>query len=228
MKRLLICILFMASMTACSPAAFGKPNCSSGGELCITLRAEEPILYGKPVNVSITVISEKDLSELTVQLVAMPQSIVVLEPKSEELGKVIKREQNWVNWIVDTKSDQPVIITRQIELSEIEGVLSVDAQAFSKNMLAQETISIYMTHEGGKVYYSGTSIPYTPGPMPTMNESQLATARAWPTDTPYPTLTTAEPKVPPTPTMLIVITTQAPYPEILGTAEPPPTQKAYP
>jgi hypothetical protein len=81
-------------------------------------------------------------------------------------------------------------------------------------------IRIYMTKEGGKVYLSGTSIPVTqPELVDTMAPSLLATLKAMPTDTLYPTLTAVK-------------TTEAPPPEVLGTpAYPPPetpTGQPYP
>jgi hypothetical protein len=73
-----------------------------------------------------------------------------------------------------------------------------------------------MTKEGGKAYYSGTAIPITPGPLPTMDESMLATARAYPTDTPVPPVKVFE-----TPTS---------EPELLDSTPPgyPPPGTAYP
>ncbi len=109
-------------MSACTPSTFGRPNCSPKGELCIELRAEEPIRVGEPIKVNVTVVSETDLPDLEVHLSGYPV-IQVLEPTGEEKGVVIKNNPTWVNWSVDLKSKQPLTITRQLVLPKFRIVV---------------------------------------------------------------------------------------------------------
>ena len=84
MKRLLAFILLIVSLTACTGASpFGKHNCSHGGEVCVEVRAEEPISYDGAVTVSITVISEKEISDLGISL-SHNADVVVEVPESWE------------------------------------------------------------------------------------------------------------------------------------------------
>jgi hypothetical protein len=63
-------MIAMASLAACSSGGTGYrlENCSSGKEVCITLTPVEPIHFGQPVTVTITVTSSIDISELSVSL----------------------------------------------------------------------------------------------------------------------------------------------------------------
>lgn len=219
MKRLLACVLLLVSLTACAGGASSpdRHNCSAGGEICIEVHADEPISFGEPVSVTITVTSEKDIPDLGVYFTTWPQSIVIQEPVNDEPGQVSKRDQSWVNWLVEVKHNQPVTFTRKINLPPEEGLFDIQASAATTILHAETSIGIHMTREGGKVYLSGTPIPITPGPelVDTMDPNLLATLQARPTETPYPTLTA-------------VPTTEAPPLVDQGTPAYPPPETPYP
>ena len=66
MRRILAFALLMACLAACTGAGSAvRHNCSANGALCIEVRADEPISYGGEVSITITVISEKDISDLS-------------------------------------------------------------------------------------------------------------------------------------------------------------------
>jgi hypothetical protein len=214
MKRLLACVLLLMSLTACGGASsFDKHNCSSGGEVCITVRAEEPIAWGEPVIVNIKVSSEKEFTDLNVGISTLPMTIEMDEPENWEAET--KNKTVWeggAGWVTAIKSEQSLTFTRKLYLPLDEAEFWIKAKAFTPSLRAEDKIIISMTRKGGKVYLSGTPIPITPGPqlVDTMDPSLLATFQARPTKTPSPTM----PPLPPT---------ETPPPEILGTpAYPPP------
>jgi hypothetical protein len=199
MKRFLACVLMLVSLTACASGASDKGSCSKDGEVCIKVRAEEPIQFGAPVTVTITLTSEKDITDLGVSLMTYPKSIVVQEAVDQEPGKVTWKNQSGVDWLVNIKGNQPVTFTRQLKLSPEDGVINITAHAITPGFRAADTIIIYLTNEGGKVYLSGTSIPVTPGPLPTITPG--------PSPTFVPTATVPTPFPSPAPTR-----TATPYP----------------
>jgi hypothetical protein len=67
----------MACLAACTGAGSAvRHNCSADGALCIEVRADEPISYGGEVSITITVISEKDISDLSLILEYEPDVIL--------------------------------------------------------------------------------------------------------------------------------------------------------
>jgi len=216
MSRFLICALLMLLLTACAdgPSLY-RHNCSVGGEVCIELQAEEPIKIGEPVIVTIIVTSEKDISDLGISLYTDPNIIIEQEISIEEEGELTWKGQTGVDWLVEIKANDPIILTRKLYLPSGEGLFNIRAEASTPALRTGDSIRIYMTREGGKVYHSGTSIPITEGPLPTMDPSMLATLRAMPTDTPWPTLTPVK-------------TTETPPIEVLGTPAYPPPGTPYP
>jgi hypothetical protein len=168
-----------------------------------------------------------------VHLITEPKRIVVQDAMNEEPGQVTRKDQSWVNWLVDIKREQSVSFSRKLNLSPEEGLFWIQAQASTPSLFAANYINIYITHEGGKVYLSGTPIPVTPGPelVVTLEPSQLETLQAMPTVTPFPTLTAAPAtETPPAypPPSFVGTTTFLP-PDAQGTpAYPPPPGSPYP
>lgn len=206
MKRTLACILLLLSLTACASAVSDKGDCSGNGEVCIKVRAEEPIRFGEPVIVTITVTSGKDITDLGVSLY-------------HDVDVVVEGPQSWEKDLQDAaifkggascgvaiKANHPLTFTRKLYLPPREGEVWIKAEASTQSLRTADTISIYVTRQGGTVYLSGTSIPITPGPLPTVDPVLLATLRAMPTETSWPTLT----PIPPVP--LLVTPTSPPYP----------------
>ena len=213
MKRFLACVLLLVSLTACGGASsFGKHNCSSGGEVCIEVRADEPISFGGTVTVSITVTSEKDISDLGISLLHNVDVVVEGPQDWEKESQDAAVWESGAGWKTAIEANHTLTFKRLLYLPSRKGEFYVIARASTLDFEAGDELRIYMTQEGGRVYLSGTKIPITPGPqlVDTMDPSVLATFQARPTKTPYPTM----PPIPPT---------ETPPPEILGTpAYPPP------
>lgn len=202
MKYFFLCVLLLVSLTACAPSS--KEGCSENREVCVSITAEEPILYGEPVILTITVISEKNITNLGVSLY-------------HDIDIVVEGPQSWENslsetsifnggasWIVSAKANQPMTFTRTLQLPPREGLFPIIVETSTTNLRAADSITIYITSQGGMILLSGTSIPNIVNPVPTMNPSMRQTMSARPTDTPFPAFTplptnTVTPTLPPYP-----------------------------
>lgn len=187
MKRVLVYILLLVSLSACDGSTYYNDNakCSNGGEVCIKIEAEEPIQYDTPISVTITVMVEKDIPEIQVGLTSFPAVKVYDQNKWSESG---------VRWVIDAQEKQSYIFTPKVQLPLGHEYFELSAGAYAPNITYKgDMVSIYMTQEGGKVYLSGTAIPITSAPLRPADDILRATLHAIPTKTRYPTLTHAPP-----------------------------------
>ncbi|MDD2694448.1 MAG: hypothetical protein PHD58_00810 [Anaerolineales bacterium] len=236
MKRAFVFILLSVFLTACAGAGSDRGRCmkSEDGEVCVRVRAEEPIRFGEPVTIVITVTSEREIADLRISLFTSPTNTMVEEPEKWETGT--RNQAIWkggAGWDVTIKSGQPLAFSRELHLPLEEGEFDVIVHASTPHLRVVDSLSIYQTSEGSKVYLSGTSIPINEGPLPTENSSQRATRLAYPTEpfsiiqTPYvemlspaptTTITPTQPSYPPPVTQIprvaypTVTPTQPPYP----------------
>jgi hypothetical protein len=176
MKHIFLYMLLLIAITACadntaSPTDEGISSSSGGGncndDLCIKLTTEEPIMVGEPVTLTITVTSEKDISDLQITLSSAPQKISIVEPDSQGW-----KEGN-ASWAVkNAQAGQSLVFTRNVlvpikkEAYTSQYTIVVDAFTQQLGLLASTFITFYFTDEGLKVNYPGTKIPITPGPLP--------------------------------------------------------------
>jgi hypothetical protein len=192
MKHLLICVLMLASLASCAaPSGPGAFRCSERNKTCVKLTVAEPIKTGQPVSVTITVTSEKDIPELKVYLSTYPAGKVRIE---EEPGQPSPKGDG-VNWTTDVQANQPLTITRKINLPSVEaeygGYALVQLIAFvetAPGVVVDDDLTIYVTRQDAKVYYANTPIPITPG--------LVLTVTPGPTPTFIPTSTTFFPSNP--------------------------------
>lgn len=197
MKRLLLVFtLSVLSLSACMGAsAPGGGRCNNEG-VCVKINVVEPVRFGEPVTVTITVTSEKDIPNLGVSLY-FDADVLTEEPQVVEKG--VKDQAFWkggASWGIDAKADSPSIFTRKIRFPPREGLFCVDARTGTPTVSSiYDSVCIYVTREGGKIYLSGTPIPITPGPLPTSTKGPSPTL-------PRPTATSPRPTTP----------TRPPYP----------------
>jgi hypothetical protein len=217
MKRLLASVVLLVSLAACAGASSPlRHNCSRGGEVCIEVRAVEPIAFGEPVNVTITVTSEKDIEDIGISLSHDPDVGVDESQGWEKDLRDISFFNGGVSWVATVEANRSITFKRTLYLPPRNGVFYIIAGANTSNLEARDEFDVYMTKEGGKVYLSGTSIPVTqPELVDTMSPSLLATLQARPTETPYLTPTS-------------IPTTEAPSPLDQGTPVYPPPETPYP
>ena len=117
MKYLLGCILLLASLVACTGTSyFNRPNCSANGDLCIEVRTDEPISYGGEVTVTITVISEKDISDLRIILEYEPDVILQGIQDWEKESRDVTIWDVGASWNNTIKANQPLVFKRTLML----------------------------------------------------------------------------------------------------------------
>jgi hypothetical protein len=205
MKRLLVCILLLAGLTACAgqsgPGTWRCGKSDETGKLCIKLTVAEPITPGQPFSVMITVSSEKDIPGLEISLASDSSGGKI---SIEEEPGLPNPKEGGVRWTADVQANRPLTFTRKIRLSPMEGEYDlIDLHAFahvlSIGMVVQDSLTIYLTREGGKVYYSETPIPITPGPLPVYTVTPGPSPTPLSSPTPFPIPTFPPPARSPTP-----------------------------
>jgi len=188
MKRLLAYVLLITSLIACA-GTNSNGSCTPGEEICVKVRAEEPILFGEPVSLVITATSSEDISQLGIALIIWPHTLIVSEAIDEEPGIEVWKGESGVAWKVNVRAGEVVTLRRILYLPVEAGEYTITVHANTSQLRVIDQISIIQIEDEVKVYLSGTEIPFTPGPLPTMNPIQLQTLRALPTSTPLRTLT---------------------------------------
>lgn len=186
MKRLLLVFTLLAlGPTACiGVSAPGGGRCNEG--MCVKITVAEPIRFGEPVTVTITVTSEKDISNLGVSLYH-DVDVVVEEPQNIEKG--VKDQAFWrggASWGIDAKANTPLTFTRKVHFPPREGFFLVVANASTPSLHAADSIRIYITREGGKVNPTPKVLPGTPFLVPAASPPPKWTPASTPTRPPYP------------------------------------------
>jgi len=176
MKNIWIYVLLLMSLAACAGANNG--GCSSDGEVCVKVRAGEPIQYMEPIDIVITVTSRLDISQLGISLIIWPDTMIVGEAQGLEPGIEVWKGDSGVTWRVDIKAGDVITLSRKVYLPVEAGVYEITVHASTPQLRVIDEISIYQTGDEVKVYLSGTEIPFTPGPLPTMNPIELQTLQA--------------------------------------------------
>jgi hypothetical protein len=198
MKRLIVCVILLAGLSACGGvSAPGGGKCNNG--ICISVQAAEPIRVEEPITITISVTMEKEIPELKVFLYSYPPVLIEDGQTWTERG---------VNWEINTKATGSQVFTRKVRVPPKEGVFDLIAEAYAPSVRVVDSLSIHLTRDGGKVYLAGTPVPLgTPGkPVPAV------------TITPGPSPTRIPQYVP----------SSTPQVKPTGTAIPTPIQKSYP
>lgn len=162
MKRLWMLTILMMVLTGCGgSAAPGGGQCNQG--LCVKIEVAEPIRWGEPLLVQILVVTKDDASNLGISLIYHDKGIIVEEPKKVEQGEVVWEGDQGLDWRVSAKANQPVVLTHRVHLPPREGPIQFIASAITpQGLQTVDSVTIYLTRTGGKVYYSGTPLPTSP------------------------------------------------------------------
>jgi hypothetical protein len=218
MKHAWLLALLMVVVAGCAGAPdSGRGQCNQG--LCVKIEVAEPVRREESVMIRITVMAEKDIPGLQVSLISYPPASI------EDQGRWI---EGGVRSDVNITAKQPLILERRVRIPS-EGSLKLIAGVYTPNLpYISDSVRIHLTSEGAQVYYEGTPVPITLGPLPTLDPVQRATLEALPTSTPWVT-----PTLPPTPThpRFPLTPTQEPYPPATALPRAPlaaPTEAAYP
>ncbi|MFZ3070412.1 MAG: hypothetical protein WA110_04740, partial [Anaerolineaceae bacterium] len=181
MKRLCLLVILTIFLAGCGTSE-GLSRLQCDQDICINIKVNEPVLWGEQIIVQINVITKKNYSNLSVTFEYNDKEIVVEEPELQEPGRVTWKGDQGVTWSVDTIADQPVVFERKLQLPSTEGYWYLSANTINpEGSVIGDYVNIHLTREGGKVYYSGTPMPTDSDPVPTLNESQRMTQKAWPT-----------------------------------------------
>jgi len=207
MKRRWMLAVLMFVLAGCGgSAAPSGGQCNKG--LCVKIEVAEPIRWGEPIEVIITVTAGQDISNLQVSLASYPPISI------EDQGKWVE-EGTRTN--VNITANRPLVIVRKVRLPT-EGTFELIAGVYTPNLpYVSDSVRIYLTREGGVVNPTPAVLPGTPALVPTIPPEWLLTpfptATPWPT--PIPTSTYPPPVRTPTPTQL-------PYPFISPISTPTP------
>jgi hypothetical protein len=187
MKRLFPCILLLVGLTACAGvSAPGGGNCKRG--VCIKVTVAEPVRMEEPVSVTISVTADKDISDLGISMLTYPPEVAVEGPQGWETGaKEGQVSKQGASWKMTAKANQQAVFTRKVRFPPEEGLYSITVGAYTPNTgYNSDTLTIRLTRAGGTVYLSGTSVPMTPRPLPTITPGPSPTFIPTPTRRPYP------------------------------------------
>jgi len=155
------------NLSACaSSSSLDRHNCSQ--EACIEVRVVEPIRFGEPITVTITVTAEKDIPKLGVSLYHDVDVIMEGPQGWEKEVRNAWKGKAGASWEITAKANQSMRFTRTMRLPSREGFFEFIGSASIPGARPTDSVRIHLTHAGGKVYLSGTSVPITPGPAPTI------------------------------------------------------------
>jgi len=214
MKRFWTLALLMIALTGCGgSAAPGGAQCNQG--LCVKIEVAEPVRWGEPVEVTITVRSERDIRGLGISLLSYPPSQITFE-KAEFVT------EGGARWATDIQANRPQHFGLLVHFPR-EGSYALIAQAYDPTigMVVSDEVGIFLTHEGGIINPTPVVLPGTPELLPTLPPERLLTP--FPTPTPWPTSL-------PTPTSPPPVRTPTPTPTqpALISPLPTPTLAVYP
>ena len=184
MKPILICILLLAILSACAETPLSHPFvCSKGKELCIKVETEGPAVNGKPVHLIATVTSSQDIQDIGISL-SYPVNAMIVENGLQDQSLAMEQFTTWSGGssaVTSIKAGQSLTFKWQVLLPSGEGVFQITASVGTiQGIHISNGLDIYQTHEGANIYYPGTKIPVTPGPLPTPDATLIRSL------TPYP------------------------------------------
>jgi len=240
MKQPVIClnilaVLALGFLAACSPggSSASRPNCSHGGEVCVSLNMAKSFAMGEPLPLQITVTSSKDFSDLSITLDTGTE-ITLDGPQTWEnfiSNSTIDRGIAW--WTFSIKAGQTISFNRVLHFPSKEGYFFVLVNVVNTGRIidAVDSFNVLLEKSGGQVTLPGTPLPphtpnvtsavYGPGtPWPTF---VIEPTKPWMTAGPFPWTTYA-----PTQSSPLVATstpTRPPYPP---PASPPPSPTSHP
>jgi hypothetical protein len=189
--RWVLAMLMLVSAGCGEYAGPGGSRCRQG--LCVKIEVMEPVRWEESNMVRIIVTSDRDIPELGISLMYINKEIVVEEPEIEEPGKVVWKGETRVDWKVGVKAHQPIVLIRKIRFPPQEGYIDLRAMAITpQGQHVTNSVSIYLTREGGVVnptpaIFSGTP-PLVPTVPPELLLTPFPTATPWPTPIPTPTV----------------------------------------
>jgi hypothetical protein len=193
----LILIVLLVGLAACSnlgaqQSPYDPRGCDKINGVCIKIKVEKELVeLGEAVPITITVTSEQDQSDLSLDIsVGYNETFDGKVFFSDQDILIVEEGSYWKVWEFDIEKDQPRIFKGTISFSPEKTIVPVRAVVFrGAELRVTDYLEIYFTESGGQVYYLGTKKPhidvplietlyistYTPGPSPTW-----APSATWP------------------------------------------------
>jgi hypothetical protein len=150
MKKITILILAVL-LAACSGiSSDDNTSCSQEKEICVKLAVIEPIVWGKPITLSITIIPEKDFPDINISIFHDGFVAGFETPISETVDKV-NSDQNGIYIRTIGKANQPTTIIQKLLLAPKEGLDEISVNVSAKPHYVINTIEILYNRQGGEV-----------------------------------------------------------------------------
>lgn len=150
MRKIIILIL-AAILAACSGVSSDdNVSCSQGKELCVKVEVIEPIEWGKPITLSITIIPKMDFPDINVSIFHRGFVTEFEAPISETVEKV-NSDLNGIYIRTKGKADQPTTIIQKLLLIPQEGLDEISVNVSAKPHYVINTIEILYNRQGGVV-----------------------------------------------------------------------------
>jgi len=162
MKRFWILAILMIVLAGCGgSAAPGGGQCNRG--LCVRIEVAEPVGWGAPVTVSIIVTADREISDLGVWL-NYEQGTIVEGPQDWEIETRERRiQERAASWKMDIKANKPMVFVRKVHLPMAEREFELSAAVYRADLgYLVDSVRIYLTRMGGKVYSSEMPVPTQP------------------------------------------------------------------
>lgn len=205
MKRLPKFLIFLVLiLTACSPNGY---TCKAG--ICIRISVEGPVQALIPARFVISVKTDKDIKRLPIGFTIYPGLSVSDIEKIPENAKLIFQDHTIIDWEINTIGGKESQFIGHIILAKPTvsyGIFSYSVMAhFSQTDFGRvsNSVTIYLDSSGmqveeGKVktiLQTGFPAPTPPPDLTIVPETPMPTV-AWPTVTPLPSPTPAQPAYP--------------------------------
>ncbi len=212
MNRLWMLAILMIVLAGCGgSAAPSGGQCKQG--LCVKIEVAELIRWEEPIVVTVTVTTERDVSNLQVSLTSYPP-VSIEDHQGKWIEEGIRSDVNLI-------ANRPLVTVHKVRLPS-EGTFELRAGAYAPNLsYVSDSVRIYLSREGGVANPTPAVLPGTPALVPTLPPKRLLTPfpTATPWTSPLPTPTYPPPVRTPAPT-------QPAYPFV--SPLPTPTPAAYP
>lgn len=229
MKRpwifLLVLSIAISLLVSCYPGGAQRPNCSHGGEVCVSLSTVKSFAKGGTIPLKITVTSSKDISSLHITIHTNAE-ITMDGPQTWE--KDISNPTNdrgFANWDFAIKAGQTRTFNRVLHLPQKQGYFNVtlDVAGVDRIIDAQDSFYVVLSDEnGGQAIFAGTPFPhltpkvtpavYGPGtPKPTIQIEPTSTPEATPIPL-HETTPVGPPYPQPSPPAFPLVPTSSSYP----------------
>lgn len=197
MKRLFFLFLLLTLLLGSCSADGAGMECRDG--ICISLTIEEPVQALEPIPFTITVKTDKDISDLGISLSGDATVTILDIEKTPSIAEVGYQNETSVGWLINTKSRETYIFSGHVIFAKP----TVSYGVFHYDILVEanqptiarvtDSVIIYLDAEGKQIddeqakreLETELPLPTMPSNMTIVPETPLPTI-VWPSATPLP------------------------------------------